>query len=67
VLLPRLSKVDVHVDEAGTDDESRRNIDHGRAIHGKVAADRDDAIVVDQHVVDGVDPVGGIDHAAALK
>ena len=37
------------------------------AVDGQVAPDTGNAIAVDQHVVDAVDPVGGIDHSPAFK
>ena len=51
----------------GTHDEARRNLDDRGAVDRQVAADPRDAIAVDQDVVHAVDPVGGIDHAPALK
>ena len=42
------------------------HLDDRRAVGRQVAPDTGNAIAVDQHVEDAVEPVGGIDHPAAL-
>lgn len=70
ILLPaRLTEVDVHVDQAGGDDEPG-GVDRlvGPADRlGAVISDRDDQPVADEQVVDPVDALRGIDHATATN
>ena len=65
VLLAGLAQVHVQVDEAGSDDESRR-VQHGRAV-GRFQAGPGfgDAPVAEQQVERRVDAVAGVDQAAA--
>ena len=68
VLLPRLPKVDVHVDEAGTDDESGRHLHRRRAVEREIGADRrHPSALVDADVGHTVDSLCGIDDPPALE
>ena len=62
VRLPRLAQVDVHVDEAGTDNEAGRQVDDGRTVDRKqIRADRGDDAVRHQDVGPAVDRLERID------
>ena len=66
VLLSGLAQVHVHVDQTGRDDQSAE-LDHRRAVGGKVGPDARHDAVLDQHVADTVDPVCRIDDASRLQ
>src|SRR5262249_53126051 len=65
IFLSGLAQVHVHVDESGTDDLAARvdDLDVGRAL--EAPTEPRDLTVLDQYVLDGIDAVGRIDHAAA--
>ena len=67
VLLPRLAQVHVHIDEPRANHQTVGHRHDRGSVHRQIDADARDAVAVDQDVAHAVDPVGGIDHASALK
>ena len=67
VLLSWLAQVHVHVDQAGTHHETRRQLHHLGAVGAQVLADVGNAIAVDQYVEHADTPIRRIDDVPALK
>ena len=67
VRLPRLAQMDMHVDEAGTDDETGRHLDDGGAVDRKVPSNRGNRAIRDQDVARAIDCLRGIDDLPSLQ
>ena len=67
VLLSRLAQVHVHVNQARTHHQSRRNVDDFGAIGVQVGTDFGNAVAINQHIEHAVASVGRVDDAAALE
>jgi hypothetical protein len=68
VLLTGFAQVHVHVDEAGTDDHVRRNLDHHRVrLDGEIPSDPRDPIAFEQEIESTVSAIGRIDDPSSFE
>src|ERR1700733_4095644 len=63
MLEARFTQVDMHVDEAGGDDQSR-GVQFSGSSRIQILADSDDAFVCNPHIANRVEAAGGVHHAA---